>query len=80
MRQKISWEPATTLGKRISEGIKLVDRHAYYSITHPQTIEFEIAREIIRALTDAAQPGKKSLRRQSRSTLLPNFCLAGTPI
>ena len=38
---------------------------------HPQTIEFEIAREIVRALTEAAHPGKESLRREGRSVLFP---------
>jgi type III restriction enzyme len=52
-------------------GLELVDREAYYASTHPQTVEFEIAREIVRALTDTAHPGKESLRRQSRSILFP---------
>jgi type III restriction enzyme len=52
-------------------GYELVDREAYYASTHPQTIEFEIAREIVRALTDTAHPGKESLRRQSRGMLFP---------
>jgi len=52
-------------------GFELVDREAYYESTHPQTIEFEIAKEIVRSLTDAAHPGKESLRRQARSALFP---------
>ena len=52
-------------------GFELVDRQAYYDSIHPQTIEFEIAREIVRALTEAAHPGKERLRRQSRRTLFP---------
>lgn len=52
-------------------GFELVDREAYYLSTHPQTIEFEIARQIVRALTDTAYPGKESLRRQSRILLFP---------
>jgi type III restriction enzyme len=52
-------------------GFELVDRQAYYNSVHPQTIEFEIAREIARALTDAAHHGKKQLRSESRSALFP---------
>ena len=52
-------------------GFELVDRQAYYDSVHPQTIEFEIAREIVRALTEAAHPGKERLRRESRSALFP---------
>jgi type III restriction enzyme len=50
---------------------ELVNRQTYYDSVHPQTIEFEIAREIVRALTEAAHPGKESLRRESRSALFP---------
>jgi type III restriction enzyme len=52
-------------------GFELVNRQAYYDSVHPQTIEFEIAREIVRALTEAAHPGKEQLRRESRSALFP---------
>ena len=52
-------------------GFELVDRHEYYKSTHPQTIAFEIAREVVRALTDTAHPGKERLKRQSRRTLFP---------
>ncbi len=52
-------------------GFQSVDRQAYYDSIHPQTIEFEIAREIVRALTDAVHPGKERLRRESRSALFP---------
>lgn len=52
-------------------GFDLVDRQAYYDSVHPQTIAFEITREVVRALTDAAHPGKERLRRESRSTLFP---------
>lgn len=52
-------------------GFELVSRKTYYESVHPQTIEFEIAREIIRALTEAAHPGKERLRRESRSALFP---------
>ena len=50
---------------------ELVNRQTYYDSVHPQTIEFEIAREIVRALTEAAHPGKERLRRESRSVLFP---------
>jgi type III restriction enzyme len=50
---------------------ELVNRQTYYDSVHPQTIEFEIAREIIRALTEAAHPGKERLRRESRTALFP---------
>jgi type III restriction enzyme len=52
-------------------GFELVNRQAYYDSVHPQTIEFEIAREIVRALTEAVYPGKDRLRRESRSALFP---------
>jgi type III restriction enzyme len=52
-------------------GFELVNRQKYYDSVHPQTIAFEIAREIVRALTDTAHPGKERLRRESRSTLFP---------
>lgn len=52
-------------------GFDLVDRQTYYDSIHPQTIEFEIAREIVRALTDAVHPGKNRLSRESRSALFP---------
>lgn len=52
-------------------GFELVNRQEYYDSVHPQTIEFWIAREIVRALTEAAHPGKERLRRASRSALFP---------
>jgi type III restriction enzyme len=52
-------------------GFELVNRQAYYDSVHPQTIQFEIAREIVRELTQAAYPGKERLRRESRSVLFP---------
>ncbi|WP_216919715.1 BPTD_3080 family restriction endonuclease [Synechococcus sp. CCAP 1479/9] len=52
-------------------GFEQVDRQAYYDSVHLQTIEFEITREIVRALTEAAHPGKERLRGESRSTLFP---------
>ena len=52
-------------------GFEVVDRQAYYDSVHPQTIEFEIAREIARALTEAAHSGAKKLRSESRSAIFP---------
>lgn len=52
-------------------GFEQVDRQTYYDSIHPQTIEFEIAREIVRALTEAAHPGKERLRREGRGALFP---------
>jgi type III restriction enzyme len=52
-------------------GFELVNRQTYYESVHPQTIEFEIAREIVRALTEVSHPGKEKLRRESRSALFP---------
>lgn len=52
-------------------GVQLVDRAEYYANAHPQAIEFEIARGIVHELTQAAHPGKESLRRQSRHALFP---------
>ena len=52
-------------------GFELVDRQTYYDSVHPQTIEFEIAREVTRALTDAAHSNKRHLRSESRSALFP---------
>src|SRR5581483_2368421 len=52
-------------------GFEWIDRQTYYDSVHPQTIAFEIAREIVRALTEVAHPGKESLRSQSRSALFP---------
>lgn len=52
-------------------GFGLVDRQEYYDSVHPQTIAFEMAREIVRALADAAHPERERLRRESRRTLFP---------
>jgi type III restriction enzyme len=52
-------------------GFDLLDRQEYYDRVHPQTIAFEIAREIVRALTEAAEPGKERLPGRSRSQLFP---------
>jgi type III restriction enzyme len=46
-------------------------RAEFYASTHPQTIRFEIAREIVRLLTETAVAGKESLRRAARSQLFP---------
>ncbi len=52
-------------------GFELLDRQTYYNSVHPQMIEFEITREVVRELTEAAHPGKERLRRESRSVLFP---------
>lgn len=52
-------------------GFESVKRQTYYESVHPQTIQFEITREIVRTLTEAAHPGKERLRRGSRSALFP---------
>ncbi len=52
-------------------GFEEVDRRQYYDSVHPQTIAFAIAVEIVRALTEAAHPGKERLRCESRRTLFP---------
>jgi hypothetical protein len=49
----------------------LVNRQTYYDSVHPRTSEFEITREIVRDLTEAAHPGKERLRRESRGALFP---------
>ena len=53
-------------------GFDLVDRQAYYDSVHPQTIEFEIAREIVRVLTEAAHPGKEQLRPRGSKRAVPS--------
>jgi type III restriction enzyme len=52
-------------------GVQLVDREEYYASTHPQAIEFDIARRIVQELTEAKRPGKGNLCRQSRHALFP---------
>lgn len=52
-------------------GFEMVDRQAYYDSVHPQTIEFELAKEIVRALTETALPGKQALRQHGRAVLFP---------
>jgi type III restriction enzyme len=51
--------------------MKPMTRAEFYASTHPQTIRFEIAREIVRLLTETAVPGKESLRCAARSQLFP---------
>jgi type III restriction enzyme len=58
-------------GQHAGFGFSLVDRETYYASTHPQTIAFEIAKEIVRSLTETAHAGKESLRRKARSILFP---------
>ena len=53
-------------------GFEMMDRQQYYNLVHPQTITFEIAKEIVRVLTEAANPGKERLKRQGRSVLFPS--------
>ena len=50
-------------------GFEPVDRAEYYRSVHPQTIECEIAREVVRGLTDASLAGKEKLKQQSRAVL-----------
>ena len=52
-------------------GYEEVNRQEYYNSVHPQTIYFEMAREIIRILTETAHPGKERLKSQNRSALFP---------
>lgn len=58
-------------GTQTGFGFDVVDRKAYYANTHPQTIAFEIARQVVRGLTDAAHPGRESLRASGRAALFP---------
>lgn len=60
-----------TPGQQTGFGFELVTREAYYQQTHPQTIAFEIAREVVRQLTDTAHPGSEKLRRSGRAALFP---------
>ncbi|MCE9660595.1 MAG: DEAD/DEAH box helicase family protein [Burkholderiales bacterium] len=58
-------------GTQTGFGFELVTRDEYYRNTHPQTIAFEIAREVVRGLTDTADPRSESLRATGRTTLFP---------
>ena len=50
-------------------GFETVNRRAYYDKVHPQTIAFEIAREIVKNLTETAEPQTDRPRHQSRGAL-----------
>jgi type III restriction enzyme len=50
---------------------ELVTRDVYYEQTHLQTIAFDIAREVVRRLTDSAHPASETLRRAGRAQLFP---------
>ncbi len=60
-----------TPNRQLGFGFELVTREAYYRETHPQTIAFEIAREVVRRLTDSAHPGSERLRSLGRAALFP---------
>lgn len=60
-----------TPGTQTGFGFDRVTREAYYREVHPQTIAFEIAREVVRRLTDAAHPGSELRRSTGRATLFP---------
>jgi type III restriction enzyme len=60
-----------TPGQATGFGFELVTREVYYRETHPQTIAFEIAREVVRRLTDASQPNSERLRAAGRAALFP---------
>ncbi len=52
-------------------GIETVDRQGYYRSVHPQTIAFEIAREVVRQLAEVAGNGGEPNRGISRNALFP---------
>lgn len=52
-------------------GYEEVNRQEYYDSVHPQTISFEMAREMVRILTETVHPGKEQLKSQNRSALFP---------
>ncbi len=60
-----------TPGAMTGFGFDIVTREAYYREVHPQTIAFEIAREVVRRLTDASHPGSERLRASGRTSLFP---------
>lgn len=60
-----------TPGQQAGFGIEMVTRDVYYRETHPQTIAFEIAREVVRQLTDAAHAGSERMRKLGRAALFP---------
>lgn len=47
------------------------DRQEYYDSTHPQTIQFEIAREVVQRLTEAPSGGRPKLALRARHQLFP---------
>lgn len=47
------------------------DRQEYYDSTHLQTIQFEIAREVVRRLTEAPNGGRPKLALRARHQLFP---------
>ena len=59
--------PGTHGGFRIEK----VDRQAYYDSTHPQAIAFEIAREVVNRLTDAAADSARPASGAGRAALFP---------
>ena len=52
-------------------GFEVVTRDQYYQEMHPQTIAFEITREVVRQMTDAAHPSSEKLRKTGRTALFP---------
>ena len=58
-------------GTQTGFGFELVTREEYYRNTHLQTIAFEIAREVVRQLVEAAHPGAERLRSTGRAALFP---------
>ena len=60
-----------TPGAQTGFGFDIVTREVYYQEVHPQTIAFEISREVVRRLTDAAHPGSERLRVTGRTALFP---------
>ena len=52
-------------------GFDLVDREEYYRSMHLQTIEFVMAREIVRVLTEATPKGQAKVRTGNRRALFP---------
>ena len=52
-------------------GFQTVDRQEYYDSVHPQTITFEIAREVVRQVTAAGAAGSNGGGRSSRGALFP---------
>ncbi len=47
------------------------DRHEFYASTHLQTIQFEIARRVVRALTEGSEGRSPKLKLQARHQLFP---------